>query len=98
MAATIRIPTPLQRYTNNLAEVRAEGSTVAELLENLEQQYPGIKERLYDEQGRLRRFVNIYVASEDIRYQQNEQTPVPDGTEVSIIPAIAGGTDGGMQS
>lgn len=91
MAAIVRIPTPLQRLTNNLAEVRAEGSTVAELLDSLESQFPGIKERLCDESGRLRRFVNIYVADEDIRFKQNEETPVPDGAEVSIIPAIAGG-------
>jgi sulfur-carrier protein len=91
MAVTVRIPSPLQRVTNNLAEVQAEGSTVAELIDNLEQQFPGIKERLCDESGRLRRYVNIYVADEDIRHQQNENTPVPDGTEVSIIPAIAGG-------
>jgi molybdopterin converting factor small subunit len=91
MAATVRIPSPLQRLTNNLAEVQARGSTVAELIESLEQQYPGIKDRLCDESGRLRRYVNIYVADEDIRHQQNENTPVPDGAEVSIIPAIAGG-------
>ena len=94
MAVTVRIPSPLQRITQNLAEVQAEGGTVAELIDNLEQQYPGIKERLYDESGRLRRYVNIYVADEDIRHQQNENPPVPDGTEVSIIPAIAGGQGG----
>ncbi len=91
MAATIRIPTPLQGLTGKQAEVRAEGRTVAELLASLESQFPGIRERLCDESGRLRRFVNVYVADEDIRFQQNEETPVPDGAEVSIIPAIAGG-------
>ena len=64
MAVTVRIPSPLQRVTNNLAEVQAQGSTVAELIDNLEQQFPGIKERLCDESGRLRRYVNIYVADE----------------------------------
>jgi len=91
MAVTVRIPTPLQRLTNNQGEVRVEGSTVRELLNALEAEFPGIKERLCDESGRLRRFVNVYVADEDIRFQQNEETPVPDGAEVSIIPAIAGG-------
>jgi molybdopterin synthase sulfur carrier subunit len=91
MAAIVRIPTPLQRHTSNLAEVRAEGGTVGEIIDDLERQFPGIKDRLCDENGRIRRFVNIYVAEEDIRFQQNEATPVPDGAEVSIIPAIAGG-------
>jgi molybdopterin synthase sulfur carrier subunit len=91
MAVTVRIPTPLQRLTNNQAEVRVEGSTVRELLTAMEAQFPGIQERLCDESGRLRRFVNVYVADEDIRFQQNEETPVPEGAEVSIIPAIAGG-------
>lgn len=91
MAATVRIPTPLQRLTNNQAEIRVEGSSVREILSAMEAQFPGMKERLRDESGQLRRFVNVYVADEDIRFQQNEDTPVPDGAEVSIIPAIAGG-------
>jgi molybdopterin synthase sulfur carrier subunit len=91
MAATVRIPTPLQRLTNNQAEVRVEGGSVREILNAMETQFPGIKERLCDESGRLRRFVNVYVADEDIRFQQNEETPVPDGAVVSISPAIAGG-------
>ena len=91
MAATVRIPTPLQRLTNNQAEVRVEGGTVREILNAMEAQFPGIQERLCDESGRLRRFVNVYVADVDIRFQQNEETPVPEGAEVSIIPAIAGG-------
>lgn len=91
MAATVRIPTPLQRLTQGQAEVQAEGGTVAQLIENLEQKFPGIKERLCDDSGKLRRFVNVYVADEDIRFQQNEETAVPEGAEVSIIPAIAGG-------
>jgi sulfur-carrier protein len=91
MAVTVLVPTPLQRLTNGDAEVRAEASSVGELVNNLEAQYPGIKERLCDEQGRLRRFVNVYVNNEDIRFQQNEETPLNEGDEVSIIPAIAGG-------
>lgn len=91
MAATVRIPTPLQRLTNNLAEVQAEGGTIGELIASLESQFPGFKERLCDGDGRLRRFVNVYVGNEDIRFLQNEATQVDDGAEVSIIPAIAGG-------
>ena len=91
MSATVRIPTPLQRFTNNQAEVTAEGSNIVAVLQSLEQQFPGMKERLCDESGQLRRFVNVYVNGEDIRYQNNQETPVPDGAEVSIIPSIAGG-------
>jgi molybdopterin synthase sulfur carrier subunit len=91
MAITVLVPTPLQKLTNGNAEVRAEGSTVAQVVSSLEAQFPGIKERLCDDGGRLRRFVNVYVNNEDIRFQQNEETPVKDGDEVSIIPAIAGG-------
>lgn len=91
MPITIRIPTPLQKLTGNKAEVSAAGSTVQDLLASLEQQFPGIKERLCDEQGKLRRFVNVYVNEEDIRFLKQESTPVKDGDEVSIIPAIAGG-------
>lgn len=92
MAVTILIPTPLQRLTNGQAEVKAEGSTVQEVVNAMEAQFPGIKERLCDESGKLRRFVNVYVNNEDIRFHQNEDTPVKDGDELSIIPAIAGGS------
>jgi molybdopterin synthase sulfur carrier subunit len=91
MAVTVRIPTPLQRLTNGQSEVPCEGENVAELLKHLEQGYPGIKERICDQEGKLRRFVNVFVNEEDIRFLQGEQTPVKDGDEVSIIPAIAGG-------
>lgn len=91
MAVTVLVPTPLQKLTNGSAEVRAEGATVAGVVSSLEAQFPGIRERLCDEQGRLRRFVNVYVNNEDIRFQENEETPVKDGDELSIIPAIAGG-------
>lgn len=91
MPVTVRIPTPLQRLTNGQGEVQCTGGSVNELLADLETHYPGIKERLCDEQGKLRRFVNIFVNEEDIRFLQGDQTKVKDGDEVSIIPAIAGG-------
>lgn len=91
MAVKVRIPTPLQRITNGQGEVACEGKTVTELLEDLERRYPGIRARICDEQGRLRRFVNVFVNEEDIRFLQGDQTPLKDGDEVSIIPAIAGG-------
>lgn len=91
MAVTVRIPTPLQRLTNGQGEVQCEGSNVGELLKDLEKRYPGIQERICDEQGKLRRFVNIFVNEEDIRFLQGDQTAIKDGDDVSIIPAIAGG-------
>ncbi|MBD2102975.1 MoaD/ThiS family protein [Leptolyngbya sp. FACHB-261] len=91
MAVTVLIPTPLQKLTRDQATVQCNGSTVAELLESLEQNCPGIKARLCDEQGQLRRFVNFYVNSEDIRFLEGPATSLKDGDEVSIIPAIAGG-------
>jgi molybdopterin synthase sulfur carrier subunit len=91
MAVIVRIPTPLQKLTNNLAEVAVEAGTIREVVEALEANHPGLKARLCDDTGRLRRFVNVYVNEEDIRFLQNEETPVKDGAEVSIIPAIAGG-------
>jgi len=91
MAVKVRIPTPLQKLTGNLSEVEVNGRNIRELVENLEKKYPGIKERITDEKGKIRRFVNIYVNEEDIRFLQMEETPLKDGDEVSIIPAIAGG-------
>jgi molybdopterin synthase sulfur carrier subunit len=91
MPVTVLIPTPLQKLTNGNAEVKADGSTVGEIVSALEAQFPGIKDRLCDDSGKLRRFVNVYVNNEDIRFEQNEETPVKDGDELSIIPAIAGG-------
>jgi len=91
MAIKVRIPTPLQKLTNNKAEVEASGSNIIELIDDLEKNFPGIKERLCDEKGALRRFINIYVNEEDIRFLKMEKTPLKDGDEVSIIPAIAGG-------
>jgi molybdopterin converting factor small subunit len=89
--ATVRIPTPLRKYTQGKDEVLAGGATVAELLADLERSYPGIKERICTADGAVQRFVNIFVRDEDIRFLQNLDTPVRDGDEVSIVPAIAGG-------
>jgi len=91
MPVRVLIPTPLQRLTDNQAEIMAEGSDVHELIGNLEVKFPGVKARLCDEQGMLRRFVNIYINEEDIRFLKGEATPLHDGDEVSIVPAIAGG-------
>ena len=92
MAVKVRIPTPLQKLTNSQSEVETSGTTVDEVINNLNGQFPGIKERICDESGKLRRFVNIYLNEEDIRFLEGEKTKVNDGDEISIIPAIAGGT------
>jgi molybdopterin synthase sulfur carrier subunit len=92
MAVKVRIPTPLRKLTQDKDSVQATGSTIDEVVSNLEKQYPGLKERLCDERGELRRFVNIYLNDEDIRFAQGKATAVKDGDEISIIPAIAGGS------
>ena len=92
MAVTVRIPTPLRRLTQNQPEVEAEGDTIESLIESLETNYPGIKERICDESGNIRRFVNIYLNDEDIRFLDGNATAVKDGDEISVIPAIAGGS------
>lgn len=89
--ATIRIPTPLRSYTQNQDEVSAPGSTVREVLANLEKAYPGIGARLLDEKGGVRRYVNIFHNDEDIRFLKELDTPVADSDRLTIIPAIAGG-------
>ncbi len=89
--ATVRIPTPLRKLTNGKEEVSATGATVRDLIASLEQQYPGIKERICDEAGNVRRFVNIFANDEDIRFLKNLDTPVKDSDDLSIVPAIAGG-------
>ncbi len=91
MGVRVRIPTPLRRYTDGKEEVVASGATVGSVLEDLEQHHPGIKERLCDESGKVRRFVNIYVNGDDIRFLDSLDTPVREGDEISIVPAIAGG-------
>jgi sulfur-carrier protein len=90
MAVTVRIPTPLRTLTQGSEAVSAEGKTVRELIETLESKYAGIKDRLVDEKG-VRRFVNLYVGEEDIRFLDGLDTALKDGDEVSIVPAIAGG-------
>ena len=91
MAVKVRIPTPLMKLTDNQAEVSAEGGSISEVIDNLEKQFNGIKERICEESGSPRRFINIYVNEEDIRFLEGEKTAVKDGDEISIIPAIAGG-------
>jgi molybdopterin synthase sulfur carrier subunit len=90
MAVKVMIPTPLRQYTGGKDAVESNGATVNEVLQNLGKQYGGITERMLDA-GKIRRFVNVYVNDEDIRYLSNLETPVKDGDEVSIIPAVAGG-------
>ncbi len=91
MPVKVRIPTPLMKLTNNQSEVSAEGTTITEIFNSLETQFNGIKERICEESGAPRRFINIYLNEEDIRFLDGESTAVKDGDEVSIIPAIAGG-------
>src|SRR5262249_10926822 len=92
MATKILIPTPLRPYTDKKDAVEAEGATVGELLADLTTKHAGLKAHLYNEHGRLRSFVNVYVNDEDIRYLQKEQTTVKPGDTLSIIPSVAGGT------
>lgn len=91
MALKVLIPTPLQNLTNNQATIECEASNIREMLNTLEATFPGFKERLCDENGNIRRFVNFYVNSEDIRFLDGPDTALKDGDEVSIVPAIAGG-------
>ena len=90
MAVTVRIPTPLQRLTDGKADVVVKAKNVSELIDALERDYPGMKERLSDG-GKVRRFINIYVNDEDIRFSNKENTVLKDGDIISIVPAIAGG-------
>ena len=91
MATKILIPTPLRPYTDKRDTVEAEGATIGELLADLTTKHAGLKAHLYNEQGKLRSFVNIYINDEDIRYLQKDQTPVSSNDTVSIIPSVAGG-------
>ncbi|MEB3291706.1 MAG: MoaD/ThiS family protein [Synechococcales bacterium] len=91
MAIKVLIPTPLQKFVGDQATVECESGTIAQLVDELESKHPGIKARLCDDNGKLRRFVNFYLNSEDIRFMENEATELKDGDEVSIVPAIAGG-------
>jgi len=91
MSVSVRIPTILRTYTGGESEVSAEGGTLAEVLDHLDSHYAGIKGRILDEGGDLRRFVNVYVGNEDVRFLDNLGTATPDGTQISVIPAVAGG-------
>ena len=91
MSVTVRIPTPLRRVTNGQDKVSVEGSNLSEVVGSLDAQYPGLKERLCDEQGEIRNFVNIYVNGEDVRFLQGLDSVTKAGDEISIVPAVAGG-------
>lgn len=91
MAVTVRIPTILRTYTGGAAEVTAEGATLAEVIDALEGSYPGIRARVLDDAGKLRRFVNVYVNDDDVRFAEGLATETKDGASISIIPAVAGG-------
>ncbi|MEZ5310227.1 MAG: ubiquitin-like small modifier protein 1 [Microthrixaceae bacterium] len=91
MSVSIRIPTTLRTLTGGASQVEVEGSTVGEVLTALDSQHPGFKDRLFDADGDLLRFVNVFVADDDVRYLDGVNTPVPDGETVAIIPAVAGG-------
>lgn len=91
MTASVRIPTILRSYTAGAGEVSVDGSTLSEVLASLESSYPGIRARVLDDGGALRRFVNVYVGDEDVRFAGGLDAPVTDGARISIIPAVAGG-------
>jgi sulfur-carrier protein len=91
MSVLVRIPTPLRTLTKGAAEVQGAGDTVSDIIQDLERQFPGLRERLMDEGGELRRFINIYVNEEDIRFLEGAKTTLKAGDSVSIVPAIAGG-------
>jgi molybdopterin converting factor small subunit len=88
---SVRIPTILRSYTDGVSEVKATGSTLGEVVADLEAQFTGIAARVLDDTGKLRRFVNIYVGDEDVRFTDGLDTPTPEGVQISIIPAVAGG-------
>jgi molybdopterin synthase sulfur carrier subunit len=94
MAVVVRIPTPLRTVTKGAAEVQAEADTVGGIIEDLERQYPGLRERVLDNAGEIRRFINLYVNDEDIRFLDGAKTALKPGDQVSIVPAIAGGRQG----
>jgi molybdopterin converting factor small subunit len=91
MSVSVRIPTILRTYTGGESEVTANGDTLAEVLDDLDSSYAGIKGRIVDEQGELRRFVNVYVGNDDVRFLESLDTKTPEGTQISVIPAVAGG-------
>ena len=91
MAVVVRIPTPLRSLTKGSAEVQAKGQTIDDVMQDLERQFPGMRDRLVDDKGELRRFINLYVNEEDIRFLEGAKTTLKTGDSVSIVPAIAGG-------
>ena len=91
MSVSVRIPTILRTYTGGESEVTAQGDTLADVLDDLDASYAGIRARILDDSGSLRRFVNVYVGNDDVRFLDNLQTPTPEGAQVSVIPAVAGG-------
>ena len=91
MSAIVRIPTPLRKLTSNQSEIQIEGETIDSILSNMDSSYPGIRSRICDDAGNIRRFINVYVNEEDIRFLEGPGTPVKDGDKISIVPAIAGG-------
>lgn len=91
MPVTVRVPSPLRKLTDGVAQVEVQASDVRSVISELEQRHPGFEERLLDEEGQLRRFVNLYVSDEDVRFREGLDTPVSDGETVSIVPAVAGG-------
>ncbi len=91
MSVRVRVPTPLRRFTGGKDEISAEGASIQAVIENLEQHHPGLKERLLDDSGQLRRFVNVYLNGDDIRFLDQLNSKVKDGDDISIVPAIAGG-------
>ena len=97
MSVSVRIPTILRTYTSGESEVTAEGDTLAAVLDDLDANYAGIKGRVLDEGGELRRFVNVYVGNDDVRFLDNLATPTPDGTQISVIPAVAGRLSAGRR-
>ena len=91
MSVSVRVPTILRTYTDGESEVSATGANLQEVLDDLDNSYAGIKARILDDNGELRRFVNVYVGNDDVRFLDNLATPTPDGTQISVIPAVAGG-------
>ncbi|MGZ5417160.1 MAG: MoaD/ThiS family protein [Nocardioides sp.] len=91
MSVSVRIPTILRTYTGGESEVTAEGATLAEVLDDLDANHPGIRARVLDDQGAIRRFVNVYVGNDDVRFLDALDTKTPDGVQISVIPAVAGG-------
>jgi molybdopterin converting factor small subunit len=91
VSVSVRIPTILRTYTGGESEVNAEGATLAEVLDDLDAKFTGIKDRILDDNGELRRFVNVYVGNDDVRFLENLGTATPAGSQISVIPAVAGG-------